>query len=100
MTADDLLRTHLPDKHVELVRGVLVVSEPTGFRHGTVSATLTKLLAQHVDAHHLGRVLAAGTGFKLAADPIPYGRRMSPSCVGSGLIPRRRGISRWPQISW
>jgi Uma2 family endonuclease len=69
MTADELLQTHLPNKHVELVRGVLVVSEPTGFRHGTVSATLTKLLAQHVDADRLGRVLAAETGFKLAADP-------------------------------
>lgn len=69
MTADELLHTHLPDKHVELVRGVLMVSEPTGYRHGAVSATLTKLLAQHVDAHRLGRVLAAETGFKLAADP-------------------------------
>ena len=69
VTADELLRTHLPDKHVELVRGVLVVREPAGFRHGRVSATLTKLLANHVDTHGLGRVLAAETGFKLAADP-------------------------------
>lgn len=69
MTADELLRTHLPDKHMELVRGVIVVSEPTGFRHGTVTATLTTLLAQHVDSHHLGSVLAAGTGFQIAADP-------------------------------
>jgi len=69
MTADELLRTHLPDKHVELVRGVLVVREPAGFRHGAVSATLTKLLALHVDTERLGRVLAAETGFKVAADP-------------------------------
>jgi Uma2 family endonuclease len=69
MTADELLRTHVPDKHVELVRGVLVVREPAGFRHGAVSATLTKLLAQHVDTNRLGLVLAAETGFKLAADP-------------------------------
>ena len=69
MTADELLRTHLPDKHVELVRGVLVVREPAGFRHGAVSATLTKLLGQHVDTNRLGLVLAAETGFKLAADP-------------------------------
>jgi Uma2 family endonuclease len=69
MTADELLRTHLPDKHVELVRGVLVVREPAGFRHGAVSATLTKLLAQHVDTKCLGRVLAAETGFQVAADP-------------------------------
>ena len=69
MTADELLRTHLPDKRVELVRGVLVVREPAGFRHGAVSATLTKLLAHHVDAHRLGRVLAAETGFQLATAP-------------------------------
>lgn len=69
MTADELLHTHLPDKHVELVRGVLVVRAPAGYRHGAVSATLTKLLANHVDDRRLGRVLAAETGFKLAADP-------------------------------
>ena len=69
MTADELLRTHLPDKRVELVRGVLVVREPTGFRHGAVSATLTTVLAQHVQAHRLGRVVAAETGFQLATDP-------------------------------
>ena len=69
MTADELLQTHIPDKHVELVRGVLVVREPAGFRHGAVSATLTKLLANYVDSKRLGRVLAAETGFKLAADP-------------------------------
>ena len=69
MTAEELLRTYVPDKHVELVRGVLVVREPAGFRHGAVSATLTKLLAHHVDSNGLGRVLAAGTGFKLAIDP-------------------------------
>jgi Uma2 family endonuclease len=69
MTADELLQTHLPDKQVELVRGVLVVREPAGFRHGAISATLTKLLALHVDSNGLGRVLAAETGFQLAADP-------------------------------
>jgi len=30
---------------------------------------LTTSLAQHVRAHHLGTVYAAGTGFQLAADP-------------------------------
>jgi Uma2 family endonuclease len=69
MTADELLRTHLPDKRVELVRGVLVVREPAGYRHGDVTARLTKLLMDVVDARGLGRVLAAGTGFQLSADP-------------------------------
>ncbi len=69
MTADELFMTPLPNKRTELVRGVLVVREPASFRHGVVSAALTKLLAQHVDSHSLGRVVAAETGFRLAADP-------------------------------
>ena len=43
MTADELLRLHMPDKRTELVRGVLVVREPAGYRHGKVTAELTKL---------------------------------------------------------
>jgi Uma2 family endonuclease len=69
MTADELLRTHLPDKHVELVRGILVVREPPGYRHGDVTARITKALMDVVDAGGLGRVLAAETGFKLTVDP-------------------------------
>ena len=69
MTAEELLRTHLPDKRVELVRGVLVVREPAGFRHGAVSAALARLLGDHVAAHRLGLVLAAETGFQLATAP-------------------------------
>jgi Uma2 family endonuclease len=69
MTADELRRTHLPDKHVELVRGVLVVREPAGYRHGDVTARVTKLLMDVVDAGGLGRVLAAETGFQLTANP-------------------------------
>jgi hypothetical protein len=30
MTAGELLQARIPDKHVELVRGVLVVREPAG----------------------------------------------------------------------
>jgi Uma2 family endonuclease len=69
MTADELLRTRLPDKHVELVRGVLVVREPAGGRHGYVTARLTKRLMDIVEARGLGSVFAAETGFQLSADP-------------------------------
>src|SRR5574342_212937 len=69
ITADELLRTPLPDKRVELVRGVLVVREPAGFRHGAVSAALARLLGDHVAGDRLGLVLAAETGFQLAKDP-------------------------------
>ena len=69
LTALDLQRLNLPDKRTELVRGVLVVKEPAGYRHGEVAARLANLLMNHVNAHDLGRVLAAETGFKLAANP-------------------------------
>lgn len=69
MTADELLRTHLADKRVDLVRGALLVREPAGYLHGEITATLSKLLMDHVDARALGRVLAAETGFKLQTDP-------------------------------
>ena len=45
MTADDLLRTHVPDKRTELVRGVLVVRERAGSRHGLVTMNLGAELA-------------------------------------------------------
>ncbi len=69
VTADELLRTNLPDKRVELVRGVLVVREPPGYRHGEVTARLAKILIDHADAYDLGRVLAGDSGFKLATNP-------------------------------
>jgi Uma2 family endonuclease len=86
MTADELLHTSLPDKRVELVRGVLVVREPAGYRHGAVTAALTKLLAQHVDAHQLGRVLAAETGFRLASQPDTV-RAADVAFIARGRLP-------------
>ncbi len=69
LTADELLGLHLPDKRTELVRGVLVVREPAGGRHGDVAMRLALEVASYVKARHLGRVFAAETGFKLATDP-------------------------------
>ena len=46
-----------------------MVREPAGYRHGDVAARLLTALMNHVDAHHLGRVFAAETGFRLASDP-------------------------------
>jgi Uma2 family endonuclease len=66
MTADELL--HIPDKHAELVRGVLVVREPAGLRHGRIATELAAALAPHVRANGLGRVYVE-SGFKLASNP-------------------------------
>lgn len=68
MTADELLRPHVPER-AELVRGVLVVREPPGFSHGAIVARLTSVLDEHVRTHGLGLVVAGDAGFKLASDP-------------------------------
>jgi Uma2 family endonuclease len=69
LTADDLLEVRIPDKHVELVRGVLMVRELPGFTHGRVTANLTYRLAVHIENTGASLVLLAETGFKLAQDP-------------------------------
>ena len=68
MTADALVDVHLPDKHVELVRGILVVREPPGLRHGRVTTELAARLAPHVRAGGLGQVYVE-SGFKVTSDP-------------------------------
>src|SRR3989440_741247 len=69
MTADELLRTHVPDKRTELVRGVLVVHEPAGSRHGLVTMNLGAELAVYAKQTGAGGVYAAETGFQLASNP-------------------------------
>jgi Uma2 family endonuclease len=69
LTADELLRLNLPDKRTELVRGVLVVREPAGFRHGAITMRLGATLHAFVEANSLGLVLAAETGFTLQRNP-------------------------------
>jgi Uma2 family endonuclease len=69
LTAEELLRLRIPGKCTELVRGVLAVREPAGFRHGEVAARLARHIMAHVDARDAGSVVAAETGFKLASDP-------------------------------
>jgi Uma2 family endonuclease len=69
MTADALLR--LPDdgQRHELVAGELRTMAPSGGEHGWVVMRLAAPLALHVEAHRLGLVFGAETGFLLAQDP-------------------------------
>jgi Uma2 family endonuclease len=69
MTAEELLRLNLPDKRTELIRGRLVVRDPGGARHGAVAMRLGYRIMAHVEAHDLGRVYAAETGFKIESAP-------------------------------
>src|SRR2546427_10912394 len=68
MTADELLHVSIPDKRVELVKGVLLVRELPGLPHARVTMDFALRLGAHVGAAALGRVYAEA-GFKLASDP-------------------------------
>ena len=68
LTADELQHVYVPDKRVELVRGLLVVRELPGMRHARVAMDLALALGAHVRAAALGRVYAEA-GFKLASNP-------------------------------
>ena len=68
-TAEELLRLNLSGKRTELVRGVLLVREPAGYRHGKVAIALTVAIGKYVESTQLGELLAAETGFRLATDP-------------------------------
>ena len=69
MTAEELLRLELPDQRTELVSGVLRVREPAGYRHGEVTQAFALAIGKYVEAHRLGRLVAAETGFKLTTNP-------------------------------
>lgn len=69
MTAEELLRSDIPNKSTELVRGVLMVREPPGSWHGQLAARLTFLLGQHVYPRGLGELFAQDSGFLIERDP-------------------------------
>ncbi len=69
LTAEELLARSIPDKRVELVRGVLIVREPAGYAHGRVAMNLAVRLATYVESAAAGQVFAAETGFTLARGP-------------------------------
>jgi len=69
MTAEELLYTNVPNKRTELVRGRLIVHEPPGGLHGSVTASLGARLWSHVDLTGAGVVFVGDTGFTLSRSP-------------------------------
>lgn len=69
MTAEELLRMPDDGYRYELVRGELVKMAPAGRRHGRLDMRIGWRLAQYVEAHQLGEVHTADTGFRLASRP-------------------------------
>lgn len=77
MTAEGVLVYPMPDKRVELVRGRLIVREPSGMRHGecasrigvALSLFLSRDRESRVAIETRGRVLTCDSGFTLARNP-------------------------------
>src|SRR5256884_959796 len=69
MTADELLRTLIPNRRPGLGGGGLLVGEPAGSRHGLVTMNLGAELAVYAKQTGAGGVYAAESGFKLASNP-------------------------------
>ena len=69
LTAEDLW--NMPDHggRVELVKGELRPMSPTGYDHGIITARLTARLVDYVDAHDLGGVTAAESGYIVIQNP-------------------------------
>jgi len=69
ITADEYL--HLPDdgQRLELRRGVVVVMNPPGFRHGEVCAKICYWLSDFLRGQQLGRVVTNDSGLITERDP-------------------------------
>ena len=97
LTAEELLRTPIADKRVELVRGVLVVREPAGSTHGLVAMNLGVELAVYVKRTGAGAVYAAETGFQLATNPDTV-RAPDVAFVTRDRVPPR-GTTGYPALA-
>lgn len=68
-SVDDLWRlSHDPahaDSRLELTEGTLIVMSPASVKHGSLAMRFGFVIMQHVEAHDLGVVTAAETGYIL-----------------------------------
>src|SRR5947208_1696360 len=68
VTAEQLFA--MPDiGRCELVKGEIVMMAPAGAEHGGVAMELAYRIKAFVDAHKLGKVYAAETGFTISRNP-------------------------------
>ena len=68
ITADELLKMGDIGR-CELIYGELVMMSPAGLEHGMVASRINRLMGEFVDAHDLGILFAAETGFKVETKP-------------------------------
>lgn len=91
-TADDLwqMSQEIDDKRLELIEGVIEEMSPTGEEHGSIAAKLLVLIFQYVEAHKLGRVTAAETGYIVATNPNGKDTVLAPDV---GFISKERAAA-------
>jgi Uma2 family endonuclease len=68
VTADELLAMGDIGR-CELIYGELIMMSPAGAEHGVVAVRIGRFVTDFVEAHELGFVFAAETGFKLDTEP-------------------------------
>jgi len=69
VTAAELLRMPRGTVRYDLIRGEVVTMSPTGTLHGATASRIDRRLGDYVEAHELGEVTGAETGFRVAYDP-------------------------------
>lgn len=84
VTAAALLALGDDGRRWELVEGEWRALAPAGFEHGRVSMRVGSRLDAHVEKTGAGVVVAAETGFRIAAIRTPSEGRTSPLSRGSG----------------
>jgi Uma2 family endonuclease len=69
LTAEEFFAQSFPDARTELVQGEVVRMSPAGFEHGVIALRLGARLLAFVEAHELGAVCGAETGFLIGRNP-------------------------------
>jgi Uma2 family endonuclease len=89
MTAHELLYMPDDDMRHELVKGELRTMPPAGGLHGSIAMRLGRRVGTHVEAHDLGEVFGAETGFYLERGPDTV-RAPDLAFVAAGRLPGGR----------
>jgi len=93
LTAESFFDLHLRDRRSELIAGEVVWTPPAGGEYGVVAMRIGARLLAFVEAHDLGVVCAADTGFLVGRNPdtvrAPDAAFVSKERMGAGPPPKK-----------